>query len=414
MEPNAQEDLDLSVAMNRIEDTDSVSPVTKKAVNVKAILAIAGIAVAGGGLTLMSHSKAKKEAAQAPGDTLAMMQAARAQATGYDPSKDQPFNPAAAQVVGVPPDTSAEAKMKALQEQARVNGGAPGAGGATQQSAPGGGQQAGHQGAMANRAGGSGGAGVPGPPASILPADLRIRLQPEYQQWLEHQSTPAVAWSRSDAGMTSTSAVAGPSGQQQAGLPGVDPSLQNLYAGGQNSGSRSQNFYMPASAELTCVTDHPINTDYPGAIRATVVAPAELKGAKMIVNHSGVNLERANATVGTLVVNRGGAWSQYAVQGQIRTDLPALNGIVNHHYARRLMPAVANAGIAGGALYLSGNSKSNAISTQDQIYNSMMVAGLNGIQTEIGKINEGKPEVTIVVPAGQEFNVLLTAGLEIK
>ena len=232
-------------------------------------------------------------------------------------------------------------------------------------------------------------------------------MNPEYQQWLEMNSGTTVAWSRveTDGGARATSV--------SAPVAGVDPGLQNLYPGAQPYAA-ARPFYMPASAEITCVTDHVINTDYAGVIRATVTSPQELKGAKLLVNHSGVNIDRASAAVGTMVLNRGGAWSQYSVQGVVRTDLPALNGIVNHHYMRRIMPAVANAGLAGGALYLSGTNTNNNISTSDQIYNSMVVAGISGVQTEIAKINDGKPEVTVVVPAGQEFNILLTSGLEIK
>lgn len=412
MENNKPEDIDVSVAMNRLDDEDNAGGgVVKKGLNVKALLAIAGIAAAGGGFTYATHKSKQNTPAHAAADSTALMQGARAQAAGYDPNKDTPFDPASAQRVGVPGDTNAgaEERMKALQEQARMpgNGNSPASVG-SQQQAPSARPAPAPQSVRSM----GGGGGMAAAIASILPPDLRMRLQPEYQQWLEHQSSPAVAWSRAEAASVAAS-VTGPVSQIAAGgVPGVDPSLQNLYAGG--GVAAPQNFYMPASSEMTCVTDHPINTDYPGAIRATVISPIELKGAKMIVNYSGVNLERANATVGTLVLNRGGTWNQYSVQGQIRTDLPALNGIVNHHYARRIIPTVANAGIAGGALVMSGNSSNNNISTQDQIYNSMMVAGLNGVQTEIGKINEGKPEVTVVVPAGQEFNVLLTAGLEIK
>lgn len=402
METRPHDDKDISLAMQRVrEANETPTEGVRKGVNMKALIAVASMAAVGGGTMYALHKKgeAKRDPMQVR-DSLSWVQKAGAQAAGYDPKADETFNP----TTGLMPDTtSPEARLQALQAAARApgGGGAPGGAVAGSQGAAPAGTNSRAPGGPASSRGGS----VP-TAGSVLPEHLRIRLNPEYQQWVEMNSGTTVAWSRveSDGGVR-TAAVTAP-------VAGVDPSLQNLYPGAQPFTAKP--FYMPASAELTCVTDHVINTDYAGVIRATVVAPMELKGAKILVNHSGVNIDRANASVGTLVLNRGGAWSQYTVQGVVRTDLPALNGIVNHHYARRIMPAVANAGLAGGALYLSGNNTNNNISTSDQIYNSMVVAGISGVQTEIAKINDGKPEVTVVVPAGQEFSILLTSGLEIK
>lgn len=406
MDPRPHDEKDISLAMQRVrEATEAPTEGAKKAVNMKALAGVLALAVvAGGTIYAVKRNSAPKADSQQMKDSLSWVQKAGAQAAGYDATADQQFSASS----GLQDDTSgAEARLRALQDAARTpqqQNAAEGPGGASQGGARATGNEAGSGSGSRGSSRGQSSAQVV---SSVIPEHLRIRLNPEYQQWLEMHSGTTVAWSRpeSDGGVVRTGS--------SAPVAGVDPALQNLYPGAQPFAS-AKPFYMPASAEITCVTDHVINTDYAGVIRATVTSPQELKGARVLLNHTGVNIDRANASIGTLVMNRGGSWSQYAVQGVVRTDLPALNGIVNHHYMRRIMPAVANAGLAGGALYLSGNNTNNNISTSDQIYNSMVVAGISGVQTEIAKINDGKPEVTVVVPAGQEFNILLTSGLEIK
>lgn len=407
-----KEDNEYSVVMAKLNGQEASEAVEKKVVNTKAIAMIAGLAIVGlGGTYLIKKKNAAKEVGPMA-DTSSVLQDERSKALGYT-GQEAPFSLSDARTVGVEPDTgSVEEKMKRLQEEARQNAGSSGGpsgngpmsqnGGSRNQNQNNGGEQ------FSSR---NSGGGNPGPsaPVSIIPAELRIRMQPEYEQWIQSQSVPAVAYSRSENMQNASFGAA----NQNAQLPGVDPALMNLTSMAGLT-LQQQNLYLPAGSEITCVTDHIINTDYPGAIRATVIGPQELKGSKLIVNASGVTMERANASIGALVVNRGGVYKQYTVDGQIRTDLPALNGIVNRHIARRILPVVANAGIAGGALYLSGSSDNSNISTQDQIYGSMVGAGLSGIQTEIAKINEGKPPITVVVPAGQEFNILLVNGLEIK
>lgn len=248
----------------------------------------------------------------------------------------------------------------------------------------------------------------PSLPSSIIPAELRIRLDPQYDQWIQQQAAPAVAWQRAEGNDRGATVNA------SAAIPGVDPGLQRLYAEGEVT--PAQPTYLPAGAEITAVTDMPINTDYPSAIRATIVSPQELKGGRLIVTYSGPMLERVQATANTMVLPRGGKWVQYSIQGVIMTDLPLLNGRVNNHIARRMVPLVVNAGLAGGAVYLAGNgsSSSSGISTKDQIWANMAQSGIAGTQAEITRYNAGKPEQTVTVPAGQEFRVMLTQGLEVK
>lgn len=408
---------DQSMAFQRLKNSEG----TESKFSMKWVAALAALAIGGGGLTLYGR-QAKGEAQEGQVvDSSASLKRANEIATGYDPKRDSRYVPNSGLPGYLPaPDSSNEQKMANLQTAARMgqplgqaNAGAPGSQSGPNGQNPAGASQQNQRSAGSARSGGGG----PSAPASILPAHLRVRLHEDYRRWMETQASSAIAWSRSDAMSTSGIAGQGPQGQgqgQQGAVPGVDPALQNLYPASTGPSGYGRSFYMPAGSEITCVTDHPINTDYPGSIRATVVAPEPIKGASVIVTASGVNIERANASVKKLVVNRNSAWTEYTLAGEIRTDLPALNGIVNHHYARRILPAVINAGLAGGAIALSSQTDNQGISTKDQIYNSMAVAGINGIQTEIGKINEGKPAVTVVVPSGQEFQILLTSGLEIK
>lgn len=253
--------------------------------------------------------------------------------------------------------------------------------------------------------GGGGSYGGPVAPRSMIPADLRKRLDPEYEKWLQWQSSPALVYARAEGSTTSN----GANGQ----VSGIDPSLQNLVAqdGSQNqSGSGS---YLPAGTELRAITNHVIQTDYPSSISATIIAPEQVKGATIIINYSGYVQERANASLGPMTLMRNGVFKQIQISGVIRTDLPHFTGEVNNHYARRIVPLMVNAGLAGGAIALSNDQGAAQISTKDQIYNNMAVSGVQGVQAEIAKINQGKPELTVTVPAGTEFTIMLTSGIDV-
>lgn len=252
--------------------------------------------------------------------------------------------------------------------------------------------------------GGGGGYGGPVAPRSMIPADLRKRLDPEYEKWLQWQSSPALVYARAEGNTPS-----GNNGQ----VSGIDPSLQNLVAqdGSQNlSGSGS---YLPAGTEFRAITNHVIQTDYPSSISATIIAPEQVKGGTIIINYSGYVQERANASLGPMTLMRNGVFKQLQISGVIRTDLPHFTGDVNNHYARRIVPLMVNAGLAGGAIALSNDQGAAQISTKDQIYNNMAVSGVQGVQAEIAKINQGKPELTVTVPAGTEFTIMLTSGIDV-
>jgi hypothetical protein len=54
------------------------------------------------------------------------------------------------------------------------------------------------------------------------------------------------------------------------------------------------------------------------------------------------------------------------------------------------------------------------INTADQTYMAMAQAGIQGVQSEIQKFGQGFPDITVTVPAGTEFTILLTQGFELK
>jgi type IV secretory pathway VirB10-like protein len=245
---------------------------------------------------------------------------------------------------------------------------------------------------------------------SIIPSDLKKRMHPEYQKWLNLQNNfSSIAFELKDGQIPqATSNIE----NLNSVIEGIDNELQDLYRGGGKLW-RGGAFSFPAGEEIRAYTNHVIQTDYPSAISATIVAPKELKGATVIVNYSGVNIERAGAIASKIVYESGGEFKEYNLSGVIRTDLPYLDGDVNHHYWRRILPAVINAGIAGGALYLASEDQGDDISTSDELYNSMVVAGVAGVQKEITGINAGKPPITVTVPEGTEFTILLTSRLDI-
>lgn len=247
----------------------------------------------------------------------------------------------------------------------------------------------------------------PAGPHHILPADLRLRLDPEYEQWIQHQSSPAVAWQRADDPVRMATA------SKPGAIPGIDPTSQTLYQGGSVP-IANKALYLPAGSEITAVTDMPINTDYPSVIRATITNPQELKGGKVIVTYSGPTLDRVEAKATSLVLNRNGTWIQQNIQGVIMTDLPLLAGNVDHHIIRQMIPVVVNAGLAGGGIALGANSSGSGVNTSDMIWSQMAQSGISQAQNEITQMTTGKPNTTITVPAGQEFQIMLTSGLEIK
>lgn len=252
---------------------------------------------------------------------------------------------------------------------------------------------------------GSGGGYGPITPRSIIPAELRKRLDPEYERWLQWQSSPALVYAKAEGSGSSAG-----NGQ----VAGIDPSLQNLVSQEGKRVSSGSGSYLPAGTEFRAITNQVIQTDYPSSISATLIAPEQVKGGTIIINYSGYIQERANASIGPMTLVRDGAFKQFQISGVIRTDLPHFTGDVNNHYARRIVPLVVNAGLAGGAIALSNDQNAGAISTKDQIYNNMAVSGVQGVQAEIAKINQGKPELTVTVPAGTEFTIMLTSGIDVS
>ena len=235
-----------------------------------------------------------------------------------------------------------------------------------------------------------------------LPRELEMRLSENYQKALTFYTSDQVVFSRAGAA----------SGPVAAPLLGVDSALQNL-VDPQRLGGRGK-IVVSAGAELTAVLNETLNTDYPSVVKATLTSPPSLSGAIALLSYSLGN-ERANAQVGKIVLPATSPTTkarEITLASVVKSGLPGLGGDVAHHWGPQIAAGLANAGLTAGALaYAAKTSPSQDLGTA-VLLSPVIEQGVQGVLKPINYLGRDRP-VTVTVPAGTEFTILVTEGFEV-
>jgi len=241
-----------------------------------------------------------------------------------------------------------------------------------------------------------------------LSRELEMRLSEPYQKALAFYASEQVVYNRAANTMGSLSANP---------LGGVDSSLRNLTDRPQ--GFAGSKIVVSAGSELTAVLNETLNTDYPSVVKATITSPPELAGAIALLSYALGN-ERANAQVGKIVLpakSSGTKAKEVTVASVVKSGLPGLGGDVNHHWGPQTVAALANAGLTAGALAYAASQSSSGNSTTD-LGNAVLLGpviqqGVQGVLKPIDWFGRERP-ITVTVPAGTEFTILVTEGFEVS
>jgi type IV secretory pathway VirB10-like protein len=249
------------------------------------------------------------------------------------------------------------------------------------------------------------GGGVAGPRQAAeytLPRELEIRLSENYQKALQFYASEQVVYSRATNALAATGNPLG----------GVDSSLRNLTDRPQ--GFAGTKIVVSAGSELTATLNEALNTDYPSVVKATITSPPELSGAIALLSYALGN-ERASAQVGKIVLpskSPNMKAKELAVASVVKSGLPGLGGDVNHHWGPQIAAGLANAGLTAGALaYASKQSSSDNLGTA-VLLAPVIQQGVEGVLKPINYLGRERP-ITVTVPAGTEFTILVTEGFEV-
>jgi len=231
---------------------------------------------------------------------------------------------------------------------------------------------------------------------------LQQRMSENYQRAMSFYSSPQLVYTSGDNGTTGNPDL----------KKTVDKEYQNLYEGADKV-SKGHQFYMAAGSEMRAVLDEPIDTDYPSIVRATVIYPSELSGSKVLISYNLGN-ERVSASVLKLILpDKGlGRPKEMTIDAVVRDGLPGIGGDVNHHWMPQIMAGIANAGIAGGALYYASKQGPSDNLGAALIAQPMIEKGTEGLMRPIDHFGRRRA-VTVKADAGQEFAVILITGFEV-
>ena len=236
-----------------------------------------------------------------------------------------------------------------------------------------------------------------------LSRELEMRLSENYQKAVAFYGSEQVVFTRS-------AQTGGGSGPYPLG--GVDSALQNLTDRARFAGGHK--IVVSAGEELTAVLNETLNTDYPSIVKATLTSPPELSGAIALLSYSLGN-ERATAQVGKIVLPAQATTmkaKEIALASVVKSGLPGLGGDVNHHWGPQIASGLANAGLTAGALAYAANQGGS-----DNLGTAVLLApviqqGVEGVLKPINYLGRDRP-ITVTVPAGTEFTILVTEGFEV-
>jgi len=201
-------------------------------------------------------------------------------------------------------------------------------------------------------------------------------------------------------------------------LEQVEPTLKNLT---ENSAryANTVNFTVPSGTRIRAVSLQEVNSDHPGFFTARITSPMELSGYKILCQSRGNIRDRIPVTADKIIAPDGKSETQ--IPGEVQMKYAGLEGDVESHALRRLIPPVASAFIGAGAgfLYFKAiggdklNSETGRINTADAVVSAPFEKGVTGVQNEVERFGGDYPN-TVVVPQGTQFEILVTEQFSIE
>ncbi len=221
------------------------------------------------------------------------------------------------------------------------------------------------------------------------------RMTDEYQKALAFNSSEQLVFTRDRLDRESEK------GRVQPTAPGT-----------KASGSGMGHVVVSAGQELMAVLTEALDSDYPSVAKATLTSPPELNGSTILISYA-LGQERVAAQVLKLILpaKEGERAREQAMAAVVKSGLPGLGGDVSHHWIPQIAAGVASAGLAAGALYYAAQNQNKDLGTA-VLVSPMIEQSVQGVTKPINYLGRERP-VTVQVPAGTEFKLLVTEGFEV-
>lgn len=223
--------------------------------------------------------------------------------------------------------------------------------------------------------------------------ELAARLTEDYQKALAYLSSEQLVFTRERGGESQ---------KEKGGVKGLPAALAK----------GSTHVIISAGQELTAVLNESVNSDYPSVAKATLNSPAELSGATVLLSYNLGN-ERVTAQIMKMVLpaKEGEKAKEVTLSAVVKSGLPGLAGDVSHHWTAQIASGLASAGLTAGALAYASQNSSKDLGTAVLVA-PMVEQSVQGILKPVNYLGRDRP-VTVTVPAGTEFTVLVTEGFEV-
>jgi type IV secretory pathway VirB10-like protein len=193
----------------------------------------------------------------------------------------------------------------------------------------------------------------------------------------------------------------------------ADKGRSGSTSGGQKTGSSGMgHVVVSAGQELTAVLNESLDSDYPSVAKATLTSPPELNGSTILISYA-LGQERVTAQILKLILpaREGERAREQTLAAVVKNGLPGLGGDVSHHWIPQIAAGVANAGLTAGALYYAAQNQNKDLGTAVLVA-PMIEQSVQGVMKPINYLGRDRP-VTVQVPAGTEFKLLVTEGFEV-
>jgi hypothetical protein len=242
---------------------------------------------------------------------------------------------------------------------------------------------------------------APDPVPSGIPSGFRqddriaMHMSDEYQKALAFNSSEQLVFTRDR--------------RERDGNTGKPP----LPEKGSKPGQASGKVIVSAGQELTAILNEALDSDYPSVAKATLTSPAELAGATLLLSYT-LGQERVSAQVLKLILpaKEGEQAHEQNLAAVVKSGLPGLGGDVSHHWIPQITAGVANAGLTAGALYYASQNQNKDLGTAVLVA-PMIEQSVQGVMKPINYLGRDRP-ITVKVPAGTEFKLLVTEGFEVE
>jgi hypothetical protein len=168
-----------------------------------------------------------------------------------------------------------------------------------------------------------------------------------------------------------------------------------------------------AGDELVAVLTESLNSDYPSVAKATLTSPAELAGSTLLLSYA-LGQERMTAQVLKLILpaKDGERAREQTLSAVVKSGLPGLAGDVSHHWIPQIAAGVVSAGLTAGALTYAAQNSNKDLGTA-VLVSPLIEQSVKGVLKPVDYLGRDRP-VTVTVPAGTEFRLLVTDGFEVE